>query len=119
MMSVRTFFLACLSVVSTIALLASLVLLKTQWESWSRANDAGALASTLHHLLLASERTSLERGFVNVALLAEVPATDAASRQDLDSRRASLDAALAAAGTGLAGAPMLRRDEAVAALKRG
>src|SRR5437764_12622257 len=105
MMSVRTFFLACLSAISAVALLAALVQLQTQWENWSRANDAGTLASTLHSLLVASERVGLERGIGNLQLLAEVPAIDPASQQNFATRKAALDEALTATRAGLAGAP--------------
>jgi methyl-accepting chemotaxis protein len=118
MMSVRTFFLSCLSAISAVALLAALVLLHTQWENWSRANDAGTLASTLHSLLMATERVGLERGIGNLQLLAEVPAVDPASRDAMAKRAAALDEALTATGAGLAKAPLPRRAEVIAEFDR-
>ena len=118
MMSVRTFFLACLSAIAAAALLASFLLIQTQWDSWSRATDAGELASVLHNALKASELTGLERGTYNVALLADAPATNPADQQEQAKRKAALDEALAATRAGLVSAPVPHREEVLAEFDR-
>ena len=118
MMSVRTFFLACLSAIAAAALLASFLLIQTQWDSWSRATDAGALASVLHDALKASELTGLERGTYNVALLADAPMTNPADKQEQAKRKAALDEALAATRAGLVSAPVPHREEVLAEFDR-
>ena len=92
-MRVRTFFVASMLAVASMSAIAVGAIVWTQQQRLQMAGEARSAAEAVGSLLRASERSSLERGVFNLALLADAPA-DGAMLADLEANAAATDAAL-------------------------
>ena len=118
-MTVRAFFLACLSAAAGVALLAALVTVWTEWRAVAAARHAGAAVTAVGAALAAAEAVSLEGAASNRQLTADGAADprpdDPAAIALRDARHGS-DSALAAAVVQVGAAELADADPAARAL---
>jgi methyl-accepting chemotaxis protein len=120
-MTVRAFFLACLSAAAGVALLAALVTVWTEWRDVAAARRAGQAVTAVGAALAAAEALSLEGAAADRQLM-EAADTRTGARADdpgaaaLRGARTGSDGALAAAVVRVGAAELADADAAARAL---